>query len=438
MPHVFTQLALVSGATVIVTGLAATAPAATMGAQLSAAQTAAQTSTTLGAPHAGSVAGPTGAAPSATTTHAATSGAHAAGTKAAATTATSPILLYAQDWNSAANTRTTAQWQQVAQTHAILVGSPGAVYGKMIPQLHAWNPAVKVLVYDLGPYTTGGSAEYTALMASHPDYFARDASGNLITVKAASGSPAFSNNYLMDEANPGWQAEEASRVVANINKYGWDGAYINSMGPGPFSGTTTGVPIDPSTGVAFTKVAWMQAAGQTLSVIKAAMGSKYLFSTGLVNGAEFTTLTHYITDSTANGGQTNSWIRLASNSPTVYPTAKTIAADLAMVQALNAQGSSFFGWTKVWTSATPAQESAWNTYALAAYLLVDNGVSDYYLFSAPSSGADRSTIYFPSELAALGAPAGSFTLVAGVYTRNFQDGVVALNTNNNTASITVS
>src|ERR1700722_122100 len=434
MAHVFTRLALVSGATVIVTGLAATAPAATMGAQLSGAQTSAQTSTTLAAPHSAST-----AAPAASASHAATaSSKHVAGTAATASTASSPILLYAQDWNSAPASRTTAEWQQVAQTHAILVGSPGAVYGKMIPQLHVWNPSVKVLVYDLGPYTTGGSAEYTSLMASHPDYFARDASGNLITVKAASGSPAFSNNYLMDEANPGWQAEEASRIVANINKYGWDGAYIDSMGPGPFSGTTTGVPIDPSTGVAFTKVSWMQAAGQMLSVIKAAIGSKYLFSTGLVNGAEFTTLTHYITDSTANGGQTDSWIRLASNSPTVYPTAKTVAAGLAMVQALNAQGSSFFGWTKVWTSATPAQESAWNTYALAAYLLVDNGVSDYYLFSAPSSNADRSTIYYPNELAALGAATGPFTLTAGVYTRSFQDGVVTLNTNNNTASITVS
>ena len=189
-------------------------------------------------------------------------------------------------------------------THSILVGSPGPVYGKMITQLHAWNPAVKVLVYDLGPYTTGGSAEYTTLMAQHPEYFARDSSGHLITVKAASGSPAFSNNYLMDEANPGWQAEEASRILTNINKYGFDGGYVDSMGPGPFSGTTTGVPIDPSTGQAFSKTSWMQAAGQTLSVIKAAIGSKYLFSTGLVNGSEFASFTHYLSDSTVDGVQT--------------------------------------------------------------------------------------------------------------------------------------
>jgi len=353
----------------------------------------------------------------------------------ASSNASSPVQLYAQDWNGASNGRSMADWQEVADTHSILVGTPGNVYGNMIAQLHAWNPTLKVLVYDLGPYTIKGSAEFNTLMANDPSYFAHDASGNLITVKAASGTGAFPNNYLMDEANPGWQAEEASRVLANIQQYGFDGAYIDSMGPGPFSGTTTAVPINPATGQAFTDTTWMEASGQALSVIKAAIGSKFLFSTGLVNGSEFTEFTHYLSDSTVNGVQTDSWLRVANSSPSAYPATSTLAADLAMVQTLNAQGKSFFGWTKVWTSATPAQESAWNTYALAAYLLVDNGTSDYYSFSTPSSNADRTTVYFPNELAALGSPLGAFTLSNGVYSRSFANGSVTLNTNNNAASI---
>ncbi len=356
----------------------------------------------------------------------------------AASSGASPILLYGQDWNGAPNSRSTAAWQQAAMDHAILVGTPGRVYGNMITQLHAWNPALKVLVYDLGPYTIAGSSEYTELLASHPDYFARSASGGLITVKAASGSPAYPKNTLMDEANPGWQAWEAQRIVTNIAKYGFDGAYVDSMGPGPFSGTTTAVPIDPSTGQAFTDTSWMEAAGHTLSVIKAAMGTKFLFSTGLVNGTEFSAFTHYLSDSTVNGVQTDSWLRVASSSPSQYPSASTLAGDLAMVQTLNAQGKSFFGWTKLWTTVSAAQEAAWNTYALAAYLLVDNGVSDYYDFSAPSTNADRTTIYFPDQLAALGAPLGGFTLSNGVYSRSFQHATVTLNTTTNVASITTS
>jgi hypothetical protein len=347
----------------------------------------------------------------------------------------SPVLLYAQDWNSSAGSRSMTAWQQVANTHSILVGTPGSVYGNMIGQLHAWNPAVKVLVYDLGPYTTRGSAEFTTLTAAHPDYFAHDASGHLITMGASSGSGAFPNNYLMDEASAGWQAEEAVRVLANIERYGFDGAYLDSMAPSPLSGGDTGVPVDPSTGHAFTDTSWMQAEGHALSVIKAAIGSRFLFATGLVNGSEFTSFTHYLSDSTVNGVQTDSWLRLAGNSAAQYPATSTLSADLAMVQTLNAEGKSFFGWTKVWTAATPAQVSAWNTYALAAYLLVDNGVSDYYAFSTPSSNADRTTIYFPNELAALGAPLGGFTLTSGVYSRSFQNGSVSLNTNTNGASI---
>ena len=305
----------------------------------------------------------------------------------------------------------------------------------MVPQLHTWNPSLKVLVYDLGPYTIKGTTEYTTLMAAHPTYFAHDASGHLITMKAASGSPAFPNNYLMDEGNTGWQSWEASRVLGNISRTDSTARTSNSMAPGPTSGGDTGIPIDATTGHAYTATSWMQAEGHAMSVIKAAIGSRFLFSTGLVNGSEFTSYTHALTNSTANGAQTNSWLRLAGSSPTAYPSAGTLASDLAMVQSINAAGKSFFGWTKVWTPATAAQASAWNTYALAAYLLVDNGTSDYYSFSTPDLHADRTTIYYANELAALGAPTGAFSLSGGVYSRSFQNGSVTLNTNNNAASI---
>jgi hypothetical protein len=107
-----------------------------------------------------------------------------------------------------------------------------------------------------------------------------------------------------------------------------------------------------------------------------------------------------------------------------------------MVQSLQARGKAFFAWTKVWTSATPAQVSAWNTYGLAAYLLVDNGVNDYYTFDSPFA-SDRTTIFYPNERSALGAPDGGFTLSGGVYSRSFQFGSVTLNTTTNVATIDV-
>jgi hypothetical protein len=329
-----------------------------------------------------------------------------------------------------------AAWEEAAVTHQVLVGSAGPVYGDMIAQLHAWNPDLKVLVYDLGPYTVAGTAEYETLMAEHPDYFARDAEGNLITVAAAGGAPAYPNNTLMDEGNPGWQAWEAQRVASNIAAWGFDGAYIDSMGPGVFTGSTTGVPIDPSTDQAYTPAQWLEAGGEALDAIKAAIGSKYLFSSGLVNGVEYQQETYYLADSTVNGMQTNSWMRVAGASLTQWPSSSLLASDLAMVQSLQDQGKAFFAWTSVWTTATPAQEQAWETYSLAAYLLVDNGANDYYTFDSPFD-SDRTTIFYPNELAALGAPEGPFTLSGGVYSRTFQHGSVTLDTTTNTAAIDV-
>ena len=45
---------------------------------------------------------------------------------------------------------------------------------------------------------------------------------------------------------------------------------------------------------------------------------------------------------TANGVQTDSWLRLAGSSAAQYPATSTLAADLAMVQTLNAEGKGFF------------------------------------------------------------------------------------------------
>jgi hypothetical protein len=346
-----------------------------------------------------------------------------------------PILLYAQDWNGFPAKRSMAAWEQAAVTHQVLVGTQGPVYGKMIAQLHAWNPKLKVLVYDLGPYTIKGTSDYNTLLAQHPSYFAHDKNGHLITVKAASGTAAFPKNTLMDQGNAGWQQFQAQRILKNIQAWGFDGAYVDSMGPGVFSGTTTGVPVDPRTGKAYTDASWMQAGAAAMNAVKAAIGkSKYLMATGLVNGSEYTSFTHYLADSNVDGMQTDSWLRVANAPLNNWPSANSLAADLAMVQSLNAMGKGFFGWTKVWINASSAQQAAWNTYALAAYLLVDNGVSDYYLFNSPSN-SDRTTIFFPNEREALGAATGAYTVSGGVYHRSFQYGSVTLNTNGQSASI---
>ena len=47
----------------------------------------------------------------------------------------------------------------------------GAVYGNMIPQLHAWNPSLKVLVYDLGPVHDQGIRRIQHVDGLAPELF---------------------------------------------------------------------------------------------------------------------------------------------------------------------------------------------------------------------------------------------------------------------------
>jgi hypothetical protein len=349
------------------------------------------------------------------------------------------VGLFAQDWNGPANTRTAANWQTAAMTHDVLVGSPGKVYGDKIPQLHTWNPNLVVLHYDLGPYTIKDSALYNDLMANHREYFARDKNGNLITVKAVSGSPAFPKNTLMDQGNPGWQAVHAQRAKDLVDRYGFDGSYVDSMGSGPFTGTTTGQPMNPRTGAVYTPDQWLKDGGDDLSAVKAAIGAnKFLFSSGLVNGPAYVKNTHYLSDSASDGIMTDSWMRLASAAPTAYPALKTFQANLDMVEALQNKGKSFFGWTKVWnSSSTPEQTAAWNTFAEASLLLVKASHA-YYQFD-PAFKVDRTTVWYPAMQAKLGAASGHYAYDAatGVYSRDFANGRVTVNPAAHTASISV-
>jgi Hypothetical glycosyl hydrolase family 15 len=315
-----------------------------------------------------------------------------------------------------------------------MVGTPGAYCGH-IAQLHAANPELLVLAYDLGPYTQRGTQLYDTLMATHPEDFARDAAGNLLTVQAASGSPSFPANTLMEPSSPDWRTQEANRI-ADLISCGFDGIYIDSMGNGPMTGTTTGIPVNPATGRNYTDTEWLTQLAQTMQVVRAKLGNKFIMTSGLVNGPAYQASTHILSDSPIDGIMTDSWIRVANQSVTSYPSLNLFQSNLDMVQSLQSQGKSFFGWTKVWLSnATSADDTQWDRFGLASYLLV-RGPHAYYSFST-SVGADRTYIDNSFELAALGRALGPYSVSGGVYTRQFENGMVTVNPVGQTASIVV-
>ena len=344
--------------------------------------------------------------------------------------------LFAHDWNGYASRRTLSGWKRAAKRHTMLIGPGGPVYGERIRRLHSWNPRLSVLVYDVGPYTVAGTHLYRRLLARHPGYFARDSKGNLITVVASGGSPAFPRNTLMDPGNPGWRRVMARRVRSEIRRYGFDGAYIDSTGQGPMTGTTTAAPINRATGSPYTASAWFQQEAKMLNRIRGAIGRKFLFCTGLVKGYSYRDVTHILARSKVNGVMTDSWLRLSSSSVGTYPSVDLFRANLRMVQDLQARGKYFFGWTKVWTSATDAQRHAWDRFALASYLLV-KARKALYAFT-PAFSVDRTLVYDRMQVARLGRALGPYTVSNGTFRRRFAHGRVIVNPAAHTASIIVS
>lgn len=353
-------------------------------------------------------------------------------------TTSNPISLFAQDWNGFAASRSQADWQAAAENNAVLVGPPGSsVYKMEMPYLRGWNPSLRILMYDLGPYTIKGSALYDDVMANHPGYFARDANGNLITVKGASGSSDFPNNYLMDITNPGWQQIMAHRVASNLARDGYDGVYLDSYGLGAINGSSvTGIPVDPASGTSYTRLEWASGLAQGADAVKAAIGDKFAFSSGLVNGYAYFSYTHVIADSALDGIMTDSWLRAGNTSPDSFPTVAQFQRNLDMVEDLQTHGKYLFAWTKVWTTATDAQKDLWNRFALATYLLVTEDRA-LYTFN-PAFNIDRTTVWYSNERAALGLALGPYTVSNGEYTRQFEHGTVTVNPAARTASIQVS
>jgi hypothetical protein len=361
---------------------------------------------------------------------------HAASLLGAGSNALSPqstassIGLWAADWGGAAAKRSTAGWEAAAHNDRILIGGAG-VYSKMIPQLHAWNPNLTVLVYNIGPYLQKGSSAYSQILSQHPTWFAHDSKGRLINL------PMFPGNYLMDEGNSGYRAWQASQLEQTVAADGFDGAMVDSVGDAPVGGGhyASGVPMDTATGKPFTPSQYLANSVLLLNGDKAALGTKFLVFNGLISGTTYQSETHILASSNANGGISELFLRQPTGSITAFPNATTVQASLAMMTDLGAKGKAFLGWTKVWVNGSSAQVAKWEQFALSVYLLGRQAMS--YLDFMPSHASDNTAVSYSNLTSNLGAPLGAYTVSGSTFTRKFQNGTVTVNASSGAATINV-
>jgi hypothetical protein len=325
--------------------------------------------------------------------------------------------------------KTDAAWDQAARNHAVIAAGANKLTAARVARLHQANPKVLVLAYTAGPYLPKGSSTFSAVQSQHPDYFARDARGNLITV------PLFPKLHLMDQGNPGWRAMQATQAQAAAAKVGADGVYVDSMGPAAVgAGYTSSRPVSRGNHQPYSAEEWLRYSVLTLNAVKARMGSGYVMFNGLIDGTEYRQDSHILATSDADGGMAEAFVRQAMSGINSYPSANAVQDELDMMADMDAKGKAFFGWTKTWApSSTAQQREAWNRFALAIYLL-GKGKESYYNF-LPSRVVDRTSIFYANEQAAIGTPIGSYKVVGNSFVRLFTNGVVTVNPVTNDATI---
>ena len=314
--------------------------------------------------------------------------------------------------------------QAVALAHNFdVIAAQASVFPKYIAAMKAAKPNLRILAYVNGMFdlSSGGTA-YPA------SWYAHDSKGDRI--RSTFG------NYLMNPANPLWAATIAKQCTEAIAKSHYDGCFLDTLGTAPLTpGYTTGMAIDPNTNQVWTDTQWLLATSGVAKATQAANPSAVIMDNGLLDGQKYylpVGSTEPLIAAT-HVGMVELWLRSNGTPPTKFRTETEWLQDIDMVINAQAQGFYVATTTKLWVAASSAQQTAWQKYALASFLLAANGRA---YFSFMPSDSDAGLIYdSPWDHIAIGNPTDAFSKVGGLYERSFTNGISAVNPTGSSATI---
>jgi hypothetical protein len=291
----------------------------------------------------------------------------------------------------------------------------GDQYG-VIAQLKAFNPNLKVLLYQNILYTNQGDpasmptdtgcTPYPDDLTSHPDWFLHDQTGNAIPW------PGMPEHYLMDPGNPAYEQTCAANAAGLAKQLGFDGVFLDDVTGGLSwilkSGTTVPEYATPSS--------WTNAIGDSVAKIGPLIHSDGLLVFGNVAGApNVATWKQWV--SSLDGVETESWTDGGLGLSQQVPYWAQSFQELAWSQ-LNGKYALLHSFNST---------EKGNTFGLAAMLLAASGRASYST-SNTDYGADEN--WFPEYATAqgLGSPTGTYAILPnGVYERSFANGLVVVN-----------
>jgi hypothetical protein len=297
------------------------------------------------------------------------------------------------------------------------------VFPKYIAAMKAARPNLRIVAYvngmfDLSPNGT----DYPST------WYAHDAKGDRI--RSTFG------NYLLNPANSSWAAAVAKQCSDAISRSHYDGCFLDTLGTAPLTpGYTTGLAINPATGQVWTDTAWLQATSGIARTVQTANPNAVIMDNGLLNGQKYylpVGSTEPLIAAT-HVGMVELWLRSNGTPAASYRSEAEWLQDVDMIVNAQAQGFWVATTTKLWVPASSAEQTNWQKYALASFLLAANGKA---YFSFMPNDTDAGLIYDSSwDHINIGNPTDAFSKVGGLYERSFTNGIAVVNPTGSSASI---
>ena len=324
---------------------------------------------------------------------------------------------------------TLEQAKSNAKNFEMVVGRP-PIYRPYMPTLRSVAPATKFIVYMNGVYAQESQG------TMYPEsWYARDAFGRKITEVKQGG------NFLMDPTNPLWIASRAERCAGDTLREGWDGCYLDMLGPGSlFDHYATGAPINPATGLEFTMEEWMKATSTLATAVQRANPTRIVTANGLGTGSQYFEPTSGLTKRLLNGivaANSQGFVRGTSVPVDQFRRPEKWKLDVDMLVEAGGRGKGVMAMTKIWgVPATIQQKNAVLRYTLATFLLGTDGISSYMYFSDDGAEDAYAQVHDVLQRTYVGQPTAPYVARSnGSYTRTFTSGFAAVNPG--TASVTI-
>jgi hypothetical protein len=290
-----------------------------------------------------------------------------------------------------------------------------------VGQMRAANPQLLLFVYMNGTFTYKTDLTEAA--------YAHDADGKRISTLSRPIT------WLLEPTAPEAITYQERRADGLLKVSGYDGLYLDLLGPAALSLTyVTSLPVNPATGEVWTSNDWMKATTSLAAGLRERFTPRPIFCNGLRNGGSYFNPgfpTEQLFDSGIEGCIPEAWLRAAIDPITTYPTESVWKKNVDMLVDAGARGASVMVMTKTWTSGTVAQKDAWYKFALASYLLGNDGRA-WFSFSYEPKDAKVGRRF---NRIFLGAATGAYAKVNGVYQRTFTGGRALVNPTNSTFAI---